>query len=169
MKKLFMLSIAIVMMASFSIRLVAQETNDVAAKILQAMTITATAGLHFGTMTVPVAADSVIVTPLNIRSNPGGHLTLLNQIPVSSAAAYDITGDNNATYQIFLPDNLTVTVISGGNHMDVVDFTCSYAGLTSTLSGTGTDAFTVGAKLKLDNGQPAGLYEGEFDVNVIYN
>ena len=133
------------------------------------MTIVESKDMHFGTMTVPTAVDSVMLTVLGAVSPVGVAVTLLAQTPTSHAAAYDVTGDPLATYEIILPDNVTVTVVSGSDHMHVVNFLSSKALNTSALDGSGDDNFTVGATLALINAQPAGTYTGTFNVSVAYN
>jgi hypothetical protein len=170
MKKLILIFAAIVMVAGFSANVMAQtETNTVGAKILTAMTIQETAPMHFGTMTVPTTLATVVLATDGSVSVGSGTITLLAQAPTSTAAAYDITGDFNATYAITIDASTTITNGTPAEDMTVDNFVCSYAGLTSTLSAGGLDAFTVGATLNLANAQPAGTYAGTFDVTVAYN
>jgi hypothetical protein len=168
MKKLIMLFATIFIVASFSINVMAQTENTaVGAKILTAMTIQETAPMHFGTMTVPTTAATVVLATDGSVSVGSGTITLLAQAPTSTAAAYDIAGDPNATYAITIDASTTIT--NGTDNMTVDNFVCSYAGLTSTLDGSGLDVFTVGATLNLIDAQPAGTYAGTFDVTVVYN
>ena len=170
MKNLLLSIAAIAMIAFFSNNAMAQsETADCGAKILTAMAITETADMHFGTMTVPSTVAEVDLAVGGTVSIASGTLTLLAQTPTAHAAAYDITGDAAATYAITLPTNGTVSITEGATPMQVIDFICSYGGLTSTLDGSGDDNFTVGATLQLADAQPAGTYTGTFDVSVAYN
>ncbi|MFO8021683.1 MAG: DUF4402 domain-containing protein [Perlabentimonas sp.] len=169
MKKSIMLFAAIVMVAGFSTSLMAQTENTaVGAKILTAMTITESAPMHFGTMTVPTAATTVVLATDGTVTVGSGTTTLLAQAPISTAAAYDITGDVSATYAITI-DASTIIANTALDEMTVDNFVCSYAGLTSTLDAGGADNFTVGATLNLVDAQPAGTYAGTFDVTVAYN
>jgi len=170
MKKIIITIITITLLAFFSVSAIAQtENTDTGAKILAAMTITESADMHFGTMTVPSTMAEVDLAVGGTVSIASGTLTLLSQTPTSHAAAYDITGDANATYAITLPANGNVSITNGFFPMPVTDFICSYGGLTSTLDGSGDDNFTVGATLKLSMSQSAGTYTGTFDVSVAYN
>jgi hypothetical protein len=170
MKKLNLLFAAFFMVASFSTSLMAQTENTaVGAKILTAMTITETSAMHFGTMTVPTGATTVILATAGTVTVGSGATTLLAQAPASTSAAYDITGDINATYAITIDASTTITNGTPAEDMTVNNFVCSYAGLTSTLDGVGADNFTVGATLNLAAAQPAGTYTGTFDVTVAYN
>ncbi len=173
MKKAILIFSAIVMIAGLSTKTMAQatQTTSAGAKIVKALTISevvASAGLHFGTMTVPSTAATVILAPAGTVSIGTGTITLLAQAPTAHAASYNVTGDNLATYTITLP-SANVTLTSGANTMTVNTFTCSYGTNASTFSASGTDSFTVGAKLNLASGQVAGTYSGSFDVTVAYN
>ena len=170
MKKSMIILAAIFMMACFSIRLSAQTTaaTNAAAKILTALTITKNVDLNFGTMTIPTASTTVTLSPSGVRTTPG-NITLLAQAPIATASAYSITGDAGATYSITLPNSANIFLSPSGSIMVVNGFTSSKNGNTSTLSGSGTDSFTVGATLNLANGQYAGTYAGTFDVAIAYN
>ena len=169
MKKLIMLFAAIVMVAGFSVSVMAQTENTaVGAKILTAMTITESAPMHFGTMTVPTAASTVVLATDGSVTVGTGAVTLLAQAPTSTAAAYDVTGDNSATYAITIDASTTITNGTELEDMTVDNFVSS-VGATSTLDGSGDDSFTVGATLNLIDAQPAGTYAGTFDVTVAYN
>ncbi len=168
--KFLVFIVAIAMVAFLSNNAMAQsETTDAGAKILTAMTITETADMHFGTMTVPTEISEVDLAVGGTVSVASGTLTLLAQTPTSHAAAYDITGDVSASYAITLPENGVVTITEGATPIPVKDFICSYGDKTSSLDGSGDDNFTVGATIVLADAQPAGTYIGTFDVSVDYN
>ena len=170
MKKITVLTITVIIITFFSTKAMAQtETTDAGAKILTAMTITEGTSMHFGTMTVPSTIAEVDLAVGGTVTIASGTLTLLAQAPTSHAAAYDITGDANATYTIILPTNGNISITNGFMSIPVTDFICSYGSLTSTLNGTGNDNFTVGATLQLGMFQTAGTYTGTFDVSVTYN
>ena len=170
MKKSKMIFATIVMVAGFSASVMAQTENTaVGAKILTAMTITETSAMHFGTMTVPTGATTVVLATAGTVSVGSGATILLAQAPVSTAAAYEITGDLNATYAITIDASTIITNGTPAEDMTVSSFTCSYGGLTSSLDASGDDDFTIGATLTLGDAQPAGTYAGTFDVTVAYN
>jgi len=169
MKKIIITIITIILLAFFSVSAIAQtENTDTGAKILAAMTITESADMHFGTMTVPSTFAEVDLAVGGTVSIANGTLNLLAQAPTSHAAAYNITGDANATYRITLPTNGSVSLTDGFSQIQVKDFVCSYGGLITTLDGTGNSSFTVGATIQLGMSQPAGIYSGTFDVSVSY-
>ena len=142
------------------------------AYILDALSIVETQALHFGTMTIPTSAATVVLTSAGFRSVGlgTGNITLLAQTPIAKVAAYHVDGSIGATYVIHLPYSTTISNGTSANNMTVDNFTSS-KGVTNigTLNGAGSDSFTIGATLNLAGGQPAALYTGTFDVTVAYN
>ena len=90
-------------------------------------------------------------------------------MPNPAAASYDVTGESGATYAITLPATATISNGIPANNMTVSNFVCSIPSLVGTISFSGTDEFTLGAKLTLAAGQASGSYAGTFDVSVAYN
>lgn len=169
MKKSIMLFAAIIMMAGISTKVMAQTaTASAGAKIVVASTIVKDADLHFGTMSIPSAATTVTVSPLNVRTAAAG-IILLPGTPASSAASYTVTGPSGGFYQITLPASTTITNGTPAADMTVDAFTSSEADPTNVaLVGT-TGTFSVGATLNLVISQGPGVYTGDFDVTVTTN
>jgi len=171
--------IAVILMASFSSNLFAQNqtataNSPTAAKIVETITIGPDAtglDLNFGTMSKPSTIATVTV-PNNggIRTSTGT-ITLLSQNPVHKAASYATTGDNLAYYTITLPGTINVTNTGAGAETMVVNgFTCSKPDLGNVqFDASGDDSFTVGATLNLAANQAAGSYTGSYPVTVAYN
>lgn len=168
MKKSIMLFAAIVLMAGITTNVMAQTATAAAgAKIVVASTVVKNTDLHFGTMSIPTAATTVTVTPLNVRTAAAG-IILLPGSPVSSAASYTVTGPSGGFYQITLPTTCTLTGIPSGT-MTATLFTCSEADPTNVPLTATTGSFSVGATLNLVISQTAGVYTGNFDVTVTTN
>lgn len=170
MKKACNLFTVILAVAGFGTSASAQSTvnTEVSARIIAAITLTETSPMHFGVMTAPTVLSTVILDPLGGRTTTGDVATLA-QAPVAVAAAYTVTGENDATYAITVPAN---TIISNGNpadNMTVSNFSCTYGGFVGQVGFSGTDFFSLGATLNLAGGQAAGTYNGTFDVSVAYN
>jgi hypothetical protein len=188
MKKSFLLFAAIVMILSFSTNVMAQvvvlsdaaitENTAAGAQLIVPMTLTETSPLHFGTMNLKTnAGGTVVLSTSNARTFSGG-VTASTVLPVSTNAAYNVTGTYNETYALTLPDDITVTehvgVVVGDATMIIDDLKARFNGagedaVTSKLSATGTDNFTVGGTLNVLAGQIGGIYAGTFDVSVDYN
>lgn len=182
MKKTLMIFAAIVMMAGFSNTVMAQATATTSggAVLIVPMTITQTAPLHFGSITLlSTAATGTVTLPSSSISrvfSAGVEAAGVSSDPATNAA-YDVTGTYNETYALVLPSAaITLTEVGGTNAatMTVTAFTASFTAVgstatTSTLSTTGTDDFTLGATLNLAIGQTGGVYAGTFPVSVDYN
>ena len=180
MKTTLKIFAAIVMIAGFSTTLMAQSnTKNTAAgaKIVKALTLTQTSALHFGTMTIPTAAEDLELTTGTVRiPSAPANITLLTQIPIPANAAYTVAGSAAGAYTISLPANDIVKITNGTPAVDmyVNSFTAKTLsagidGFTGLLDINGADSFVVGATLKLANAQPFGVYAGTFDVTVNYN
>ena len=174
MKKLTTLFIAIIMMAGFTARVMAQSpitqtvTNDARAEVLNAIGLTAVNILEFGGFSSSGTAGTVVLTPLSVRTATGG-VTLVTTSTTPTAASYTMTGSPSTHYNIVLPTgNIMITRVGNSATMAVNTFTCSYASLSSTTTTAGTDAFTVGATLNVAASQLPGTYVGPFDVSVVY-
>ncbi|MBL4561484.1 MAG: DUF4402 domain-containing protein [Labilibaculum sp.] len=183
MKKLILSIAAIAMGAFLSNNVMAQTTavteNTTAGAVLVVpMGITETSALHFGTIIMTDAlGGTVTLSTANVRSETGG-LALTGITPVSSNAAYNVTGTMNETYALTAPVTITVSeTLLGVASMDITNLTVLYNGgiekpavnSTSLLSGTGTDNFAIGGLLTVKAAQLAGVYAGTFDVTVDYN
>ncbi|MFA5297516.1 MAG: DUF4402 domain-containing protein [Lutibacter sp.] len=182
MKKTLLSLLAISMIAVFSNRMMAQtldtETANAGAVLIQAMTLTKTVDLHFGSNVLTTAAGGTVVLPSNstTREYTGGVATS-PATPVATNAAFDVTGTGLETYAVVLPATTTVThtsVGTGVNTMTVTNMTARFNGaaadaVTSALKADGTDSFTLGGTLTVKAAQVGGIYAGTFDVTVDYN
>lgn len=172
-----MIFAAILMIAGFSNKVMAQATKNTAAGavIITPISITETSALHFGVMAVLAGTPgTAVLSTQGVRTATGG-VNLSAQTPAATNAAYDVTGQASTTYAITLPATITVTETVGGLETMTIDNllarTASAAadGLTGTLDGGGADDFTVGGTLNVPAAQLAGTYAGTFDVTVAYN
>jgi hypothetical protein len=177
MKKSILLISVIFMMTGFMSRILAQaiENTAAAANIITPISLTETSSLHFGTMSVlALTGGTCILSTQGIRTTGGaGGVNLSASAPTATNAAYNVGGSPNVTYAITLPALITVTE-GGGATMDINGLLARplSAGadqLTGTLSGGGTDSFTIGGTLNVNAAQTGGLYSGTFNVTVAYN
>jgi hypothetical protein len=176
MKKHFIIFVAIVIMAGFLNKVNAQAIENTAAGavIITPISITETAALHFGVMSVLTGtAGTCVLSTTGSRSATGG-VNLSASTPTATNAAYTVAGQANTTYAITLPGSITVTKAVTLETMTIGSLlarTASAAadGLTGTLNGSGGDSFTVGGTLSVAAAQTTGTYTGTFDVTVAYN
>jgi hypothetical protein len=180
MKKFTLL--AIIMIAGFTSNLRAQtsasQTTNAGAVLITAMSLTQTSPLHFGSNVLTSAAGGTVVLPSNTttRTYTSGVATSA-ATPIATNAAYNVTGTARETYALTLPVTTTVTHTSataGLITMDITSMTARFLGagadaVTSTLSATGTDSFTLGGTLTVGASQVGGVYAGTFNVSVDYN
>ena len=165
------------MIAGFSATISAQSTvtgTTAAASIITPISLTETAVLNFGTMSVLAGTPGTcVLSTAGVRSQTGG-VNLSVQAPVATNAAYTVGGAVSTTYAITLPATITVTKAVTLETMTIGTLLAHTAssgvdGLTGTLSGGGADSFTVGGTLSVAAAQVAGTYSGTFNVTVAYN
>jgi hypothetical protein len=141
----------------------ASATANASATIVQAITISSTEDLSFGTIAPSAAGGNVVVDSADTRTTCAGGNFCSGTV---TSAAFEVSGEANYNYSITLPAT-NATLSSSGNTMTVSSFTSS-ASATPALGATGTDTFKVGATLAVGGGQAAGTYTGTFDVSVDY-
>jgi hypothetical protein len=182
MKKLILSIAVIAMVATFSNKVTAQtsatENTAAGAVLVVPMGITENAPLHFGTIIMTDAlGGTVALSTANLRAVTGG-LALTAIAPTSTVGAWSVTGTMNETYALTAPATITVSETTlGVANMDITALKVLYnggaeevaIGSVSTLSGAGTDNFSIGGLLTVGASQLAGIYEGTFDVTVDYN
>jgi hypothetical protein len=165
-KTLFVLGLLVI--TSYGASAQASATATASATILTAISITKTADMSFGNISVQAASGgTVILSTAGVRSTTGG-VTLPATAGTVTAASFTIGGEGSYTYVITLPSTAH-TIISGANSMTVTTFTSNPSG-TGQLTG-GTQTLTVGATLNVAAGQATGVYASEtgFNVTVNYN
>ena len=169
MRKIILVFLAIVMVVSFSNKLMAQvtATATATATIITPIAITKTVDMNFGNVAVTSVAGAVILAPAGTRTTTGG-VTLPATARTVTAASFNVTGIEGYTYAITLP--ITDHTISNGTNNMIVN------AFTSTPSGTGkltagAQPVTVGATLNVGVAQVAGTYTSvtPFNVSVNYN
>jgi hypothetical protein len=170
MKKLTLLVLGFTTMGLLAAATASAQANSAStsananARVVTPISIAKTADMNFGDVVAGGSAGTVVLTPAGARSATGG--TTLGSGTSVAAAAFNVTGQANATYAITLPASATVT--SGANSMTVDTFTSNPSG-TGTLSGGGSQALSVGATLNVGASQATGTYTGSFNVTVTYN
>ena len=180
MKKII-LFVDVIMMAGLSTTVMAQTSATVAAtaagaKLIVPMTLIQTSPLHFGSITLLDATGGSVVLPSNSLTRVfAGKVSESIIAPLATNAAYNVTGSNSAVYNLTLPATITVKETVGASAtMTISALTARFNGaaadaVSSTLSATGTDNFTVGGTLTVAAAQIGGIYAGTFAVTVDYN
>jgi hypothetical protein len=148
----------------------AQETATAtsSATVVTPISITKTADMNFGNISVQSATGgTVVLSPASLRTPTGG-VTLPATAGTVTAASFTINGQDGYTYAVTLPTT-DVTLSNGAaGTMVANDFTSDPA-TTGILTG-GTQILNVGATLNIAAAQADGDYiSPAFDVTVNYN
>lgn len=167
--------IVIVVMAIFLIihsEMMAQVSSTAAsvgidAKVIAPISIenTGSTVLNFGTVTRSSLPGTVVVTADGDRSATGGASILGSS--AFSAAPFSASGENNADFNIALPDDNDVVMTRDGG-TETMEVTGFGHNSSLVLSASGISTFSVGATLNLDANQVAGDYSGSFSVTINY-
>lgn len=181
MRKLFQFLTVIVLVSGITANSLAQTSATVTgvnagAVLITPMTLTKTADLHFGTVNVLTGVAGTVTLPSNstTRTFTGG-VAASTVTPLATNAAFSVTGTMNETYALTLPSTITVTETVGGSAtMTIGTLKARFNGagadaVTSTLSSSGTDSFTLGGTLTVGADQVTGVYAGTFNVTIDYN
>jgi hypothetical protein len=134
------------------------------ARIITAISITKVADLKFGDVVPGASAGTVRMTPAGVRTSTGG--TTLGNTATAGPSSFNVAGQPNATYQIVLPN--LVTVASGASTMRVNTFRSTPTS-PGNLGAAGSQTLAVGATLHVAAAQAAGTYTANFNVTVSYN
>jgi hypothetical protein len=181
MKKTIILFAAVLMIAGFSTKAIAQTSATVTgttagAQLIIPMAIGQDSPLHFGTINlVAGVGGTVVLSTVNAARSFTGGVVASAVTPLATNAAYHVTGTKNESYALTLPATITVTETVGNSaSMVISDLKARFLGaaddaVISTLSATGTDSFTVGGTLTVSPSQVGGIYAGAFNVTVDYN
>lgn len=150
-------------------------TADATAEVLDALVLTNTTALDFGTMVVSGAGAVTLAAD--------GSLTCTDPDIVCSGttgvAGFSVDGTANKAVTINLPAasvelrHPSYTAATAAQHSIILDtFTSSENGAGGpevTLDGAGDATFDVGGTITLDGTEEAGVFDGTFDVSVEYS
>lgn len=131
-------------------------------------TMTTVQDLSFGAF-VAGSGGTVTISPQAARTGSGDVVLMTSgQFSQGRAASFDLSGSSNATYQITLPSDGSVTLTgSQGGSMSLSAFTSSPSG-SGQLNLLGTQTLYVGATLAVSSNQAAGSYSGSFSVTAVF-
>jgi hypothetical protein len=151
----------------------AAETTTATATVIEPIAITKAADLVFGKF-APGAGGTVTVSTSGARTADGTILSAVGSSP--TAAQFDVTGDNDATYSISwsgdieLEDAVSLETMALSNTSDLTaGNTTSGEVATGTLSASGAQSIYLGGTLTVGAAQAAGDYAGDVTVTVEYN
>ena len=177
MKKLIVFAIAILGFTAVSFGQVpvgVSATATASGTIIQPIKITKTVDMNFGNVAVSASGGTVVLTPASSRTTTGGVTLPAFALGTVTAAAFDIEGAPNYTYNITVPNTTTVVTNNVGSPAATMDVTTFLSDPTPAgkLDGTnGKQTIHVGATLAVAANQAAGTYlsGNPFTVTVNYN
>jgi len=146
----------------------ANTSAQTSANIITPIAIQKTVDLVFGNI-VPTANPGTVVLATNgTRSFTGGAFAFANGTGDPTAAEFNVTGEEDATYSITIT-NSSFDVTNGSETMTINNIVT-----TPTPTGTlteGTQTIKVGATLNVKANQAPGLYKNEnsLEITVAYN
>jgi len=155
----------------------ADATTTSTATVIAPIAITKSADLLFGKFAPDAAASGTVTVSTSGARTASGGAILSSVGPTPTAAKFDVTGDNDATYGITwsgdtelsdgasTPNTMALTKIS--------DLTAGGAVTGEVASGTlgtgGTQSIYLGGVLEVGAAQVAGTYTGAVTATVEYN
>jgi hypothetical protein len=144
----------------------ATQNTTATATIVANISLAKNADLNFGYFALSSTGGTVSIETNGERSQTG-EIILLTSDSDHHPANFTAHGTANGHYFVTLPDNnsVTLTLSDGTETMTIASFVHSADGI---LDATGQETFNVGGKLTVPANQPAGVYEGKFDVIVTY-
>jgi hypothetical protein len=149
------------------------------AEIIEAMTLSQTNKLNFGTIALKSTAGGTVVlsSNSNTRNYTGGLAGGGPENQNATNATFEVSGASLAAYTVTLPAAITLTHTSTETGINTMEITAMKArfndaasdSVTSTISSEGTDSFSLGATLTVQENQILGQYSGQYEVSVNYN
>ncbi len=170
MKKLILIFTAIVMVASFSNKVVAQSNADcdALATLVIPISIANDVAMDFKTVAASATAGTVVMAATSGAAlTPTGGVTVVSGTP--TAGKFTVTGEGTQVFTITLPTGAETLTGSVSGDITVDEWTCSEASLTTAALVGGTLVFYVGGTLNVGVEEVAGTYSGSFNIIVDYN
>ena len=154
-------------------------TVNASATIVEALTLSETTSMNFGTtsQTNHEGGTIILETNSNKRTYTGGLASSGTTNQEATNATFEVSGLSHATYTLILPAAITIehtSIDTGINTMEITAIKARFNGadadaITSSIASNGTDSFTLGATLNVQENQVFGLYSGTYSVSVDYN
>jgi len=151
----------------------AEATTTSTATVIEPIAITKAADLVFGKF-APGAGGTVTVATSGARTASDTILSAVGSSP--TAAQFDVTGDNDATYSIDWSGDIELTDPASLETMALTRISELTAGgavsgevTEGTLSAGGAQSIFLGGVLTVGATQAAGDYAGDVTVTVEYN
>lgn len=168
MKKLLVFFLTILMVASFSNKLMAQSNVDcpATANLINPISIVNDVAMNYATLASSATTGTVkMAATAGATLEPTGGATVISGTP--TAGKFTVTGQGTQVFTITLPAVASELTCSAET-ITVDAWTCSET-LTSATLVDGTLVFYVGGTLNIGAAQVGGEYTGTFNIIVDYN
>jgi hypothetical protein len=143
----------------------ATTTTTVEVNIVSTIVLVAKNGIVFGDISSSSIPGTVTIDTDSSRTTTGG--VTVNSNTSGTPALFEVSGDQNALYDITLPESITLSS-AAGDSMIVNNFT-SIPVENAQLDSSGRQNMNVGATLNVGSFQPFGAYKGIMSTTVEYN
>ncbi len=154
----------------------ASGTGSASAEIQsEAISIEEQQPLDFGRIS-PFSVEGSLTIRANDDNNSPSSILLTE---AGNRGEWLVTGFPNASFAVSVTDEFTLTSEDGQNTMQVTGVNVGRPDVSSTitgnnlsssrLNGQGTRALTVGGVLNVGADQPSGIYNGQYEITVVYN
>jgi hypothetical protein len=153
--------------------------SNASAQLIEAMTLSQTNALNFGTIALKSTEGGTIVlsSNSNMRDYTGSLTSGGSTNQATTNATFEVSGASLVTYSLSLPEVITLThrsIDTGINTMEITAMKARFNGatsdsVTSTIASDGKDSFSLGATLTVQENQIIGQYSGQYVVSVDYN
>jgi hypothetical protein len=136
------------------------------ATIVNPISISKNLDINFGNIATNGSASTVVMDTNGVRTAGTG--VTIPAGSVSQAAKFEVTGEGGYTYDLTMPETIT---ISNSDLIPASMIVNSFTNNSNKQLVNGTEVFNVGATLNIKESQPVGTYTNPtgFNVSVNYN
>ncbi|MBP1667259.1 MAG: hypothetical protein H6Q23_2119 [Bacteroidetes bacterium] len=173
MKRLFKINFSLLILFAFTATEAFAQvsaTGHVIAEIIPVFTATETSQLNFGRFSPGPQGGKIILSPQGSVSVLG---SIYKGTGMHNAASFYVTGDQDASFSITLPENPVILKHTTSPKTMTIDNWLSVpapgAGMGSLQNGSQT--IYIGATLNVGtlNDNPVGIYTGTYEISFDFN
>ncbi len=165
----FLGATAAMLICAVSVHAQATATSNASATIISPISISKSADMNFGNLSVDASGGKVILDPsasASRSSGGAGGVSFPATTGTVSAATFVVSGQANFTFSAAVL-NSSIQINSGANIMIVDNFAISSG--AGVLSNLGTQTIYVGADLTVAGSQAPGVYTSAAPFTVLVN
>ncbi len=146
------------------------RAGSVGASVFRAISITNTASLAFGRVTLPRSGlATVSLVPATELVTVTGTGIIAFASPTPTAAAFSVSGEGAQAITVSVPGSFTLTGPAGTLTVTTIPSVSGTQVLSGTLGAAGALTVKVGGSFGLSTSTASGTYTGTISVTVQYN